>query len=347
MPTADTHAAIDGVCAWPNLQQLPDGTIIASIFNQPCHGQWEGDLDCWASTDGGDTWSFRGRPAAHEPGANRMNCAAGFANNGDMLVLCSGWDVRLPADHPDFRRDANILRAIVARSSDGARSWDVSGACPDGPDGKMYIPFGDVTTGDDGHLRVTVYARTEGRRRAAFMLVSSDDGCTWGDPVVMNPAGSETQAIHLGEGRWLAVSREEWPAGVVLLGSEDDGKSWETRMPLTLPAQHNGHIIQLADGRIVLANGNRCWNNYGVDARVSEDQGVAWGPPMRIGDSEFRDCGYPYTVQREDGELVTAWYAKISKGFHYEMRVTVWNPDKTSASAWQEYSGPGGKTPDA
>jgi len=343
MPAAVTHVAIQGVCAWPNLQRLPDGTLIASIFNQPCHGQWEGDLDCWASEDAGDTWSFRGRPAAHEPGTNWMNCAAGFADNGDMLVLCSGWDVRLPTDHPDFRQAANVLRPIVARSRDGARNWDVSREFPDGPDGCTYVPFGDVAAGDDGDLRVTVYTRTEGKPRAAFMLRSADDGCTWGETVLMNGNGSETQAIHLGNGRWLAVSREEWPAGVVLLGSEDDGRSWETRMPLTLPAQHNGHLVQLADGRIVLTNGNRWWSNCGVDARVSENRGVGWGPPMRIAHTDFHDCGYPYTVQGEDRRLITAWYTKISKGFHYEMRVTDWDPDAASDDTWREYRGPGAR----
>ena len=47
------RTAIQGTCAWPNCQILPDGTILALIFNQPCHGLWEGDLDCWASEDGG------------------------------------------------------------------------------------------------------------------------------------------------------------------------------------------------------------------------------------------------------------------------------------------------------
>jgi Na+/melibiose symporter-like transporter len=38
------NIAIDNVCAWPNLTKLPDGAIIATIFNQPCHGLWEGDV---------------------------------------------------------------------------------------------------------------------------------------------------------------------------------------------------------------------------------------------------------------------------------------------------------------
>ena len=44
--------AIDNVCAWPNLTLLPDGAIIATIFNQPGHGTLEGDAECWASETG-------------------------------------------------------------------------------------------------------------------------------------------------------------------------------------------------------------------------------------------------------------------------------------------------------
>jgi len=52
----ERYIAIDNVCAWPNLTQMPDGTIIATIFNQPTHGGWEGDVECWASEDDGRTW---------------------------------------------------------------------------------------------------------------------------------------------------------------------------------------------------------------------------------------------------------------------------------------------------
>jgi len=84
--TIETHVGIQGVCAWPNLQRMQDGTLLATIFNQPCHGLWEGDLDCWVSLDEGQSWQFRGRPAPHEPGTNRMNCAVGLAGNGDLVA---------------------------------------------------------------------------------------------------------------------------------------------------------------------------------------------------------------------------------------------------------------------
>ena len=82
------RTAIQKVCAWPNLKLLKDGTLVAFIFNEPCHAQWEGDLDCWASEDSGRTWRFRGRPAEHEPMTGRTNCAAGRA--ADLRPSVSG-----------------------------------------------------------------------------------------------------------------------------------------------------------------------------------------------------------------------------------------------------------------
>jgi hypothetical protein len=48
----------------------------------------EGDVDCWANADG-VKWEKRGTPAPHEPNTDRMNHAAGLANSGDLVVLCS------------------------------------------------------------------------------------------------------------------------------------------------------------------------------------------------------------------------------------------------------------------
>lgn len=83
----DQAAVVKGVCAWPNLTVLPDGTNTACIFNRPSHGALPGDVDCYASTDDGRTWKKRGTVAKHEPSANRMNVAAGLAHNGDLVVL--------------------------------------------------------------------------------------------------------------------------------------------------------------------------------------------------------------------------------------------------------------------
>src|SRR4030095_2239462 len=87
----ERYVAVDNVCAWPNLTLLKDGTIVAAIFNHPSHGEAGGDVEGWTSTEGGRIGKWRGVPAAHEPRTNRMNVAAGTANDGALVVLASGW----------------------------------------------------------------------------------------------------------------------------------------------------------------------------------------------------------------------------------------------------------------
>jgi protein-lysine methyltransferase-like protein len=43
--------AIDNVCAWPNLTLLRDGTIVATIHNQPSHLKVPGDVDASREVD--------------------------------------------------------------------------------------------------------------------------------------------------------------------------------------------------------------------------------------------------------------------------------------------------------
>ena len=330
------HTAIQKVCAWPNLKRLPDGTLVVFIFNQPCHGLWEGDLDCWASEDNGKTWRFRSRTAQHEPTTNRMNCAAGFAKNGDLVVLCSGWSNRAQAGTLSGPK-SRVLRPWVCRSSDGGRTWSVGMKFPEAPataagrDNDL-IPFGDIQTAADGSLCTGAYL-SKGDMREGYLVRSRDDGRSWTELAPLNPVGNETAIHHMGGGRWLAASREfreKRDVHLELFSSTDDARTWQRKMPLSLPMQVTGHVTTLADGRILLSYGNRCWNNFGVDVRLSGDKGQTWSPPIRIADCPRPDCGYPSSVQLEDGRIVTAYYTQVSADFHYEMRVATWNPNQFS-----------------
>jgi len=109
--------AIENVCAWPNLTLLPDGTIIVILFNQPGHGTLQGDVDCYASSDG-LKWEKRSTVTQHEPDTIRMNHSAGLAKNGDLLVLCSGWtNLKQP-----IRPKQEPFRDAVLRSKDAGRT---------------------------------------------------------------------------------------------------------------------------------------------------------------------------------------------------------------------------------
>jgi hypothetical protein len=316
--------AVDNVCAWPNLTVLPDGTIIATIFNQPCHGLCEGDVECWASQDGGRTWTLRGTPTAHDPGTNRMNVAAGLAANGDLLVIASGWSHRPPKGQTaGHGPPARVLAPWVCRSADGGRSWSVDkqALSEDTPAGRPGVPFGDILPGRDGALRVALYGGGPG---TSFVYRSPDDGKTWGEPamVTAKAVAHEPALFHLGKGNWLAAVRHN---GLDLYVSADDARSWSHRARLTGASQHPGHIVRLKDGRLLLSYGNRV-EPKGVDVRLSADEGQTWSDPLRVADFQG-DGGYPSSVQLPDGQVLTAFYAQRTADHpRYHLGVVLWEP---------------------
>jgi hypothetical protein len=322
--------AIDRVCAWPNLLKLGDGTILATIHNQPSHLQQPADVECWASVDGGMTWKKRGVSAPRDDvEAARGMFAAGVAGNGDVVVLSTG--------HANTISTKNgwgpVTPTWISRSPDGGKTWTIDNTSfPKGPDGKVLNPFGDILTSKDGSLLAAVYGDT--LTVGTLIFRSPDHGRTWTNPVrITKEKGSnETALLHLGNGKWLAAARHQ---GLDLYVSNDDGLTWSHRPVGPDPQgriagdnQHPAHFLRLSSGIIVLAYGNRT-KDSGVDARFSRDHGQTWSDPYRVLDCSG-DLGYPSSVERADGQVVTAYYASRMGGhLHYHMGIVIWDPRKT------------------
>ncbi len=323
--------AIDNVCAWPNLTLMPDGSINSTIFGKPSHGQMEGAAECWNSSDG-EFWTKRGIPAPNEPHTNRMNVAAGLAKNGDLLVLCSGWTDEKQPQRPKqavFRDD--ILNNWICRSKDGGKTWKQIKDFPE-PDADWtnYIPFGDIKQGEDGALHVSCYGgewvdetkSTKTKSYRSWHFRSDDDGKTWQRTSIIGKTSNETTLLHLGGKRWMAAARE---TAMDLFVSADDGATWGAAQRVTAKNEINGHLLRLKDHRLLLAYGSRIKDQTGVLAKLSSDEGKTWNSPMRLAQTLSSDCGYPSSVQRTDGKIVTAWYSKSSTNHErYHMGVAVW-----------------------
>ena len=285
--TLQNVVAVENVCAWPNLTLMKDGTILAILHNQPSHGQQEGDIDCWASTDGLH-WSKRSTVTQHAPNTIRMNHAAGVAKNGDLVVLCSGWTNEKQPERPkqaEFR-DA-VLRAWVLRSSDGGRTWQQRDAFPAAETGwTEHIPFGDIWLGADGALHTSCYQgeftnasqSTKTKSWRSWHFRSDDDGLTWAPVSIIGPRHNETNIFHLNGNVWLAAARAE---RMELFRSDDNGLSWQEPLPVTDRNEINGHLARLNDGCLLLTYGVRVNGRRGVCARLSTDDGKTWSTAIQ------------------------------------------------------------------
>ena len=122
-----------------------------------------------------------------------------------------------------------------------------------------------------------------------------------------------------------------------LFASDDDGRTWKKRRALTGFQPVNGHLLKLKDQRVLFCYGDRASDpgKRGLEAMISADNGETWSKPARLINWNGLDGGYPSSVQRADGQVVTAYYcsalpdqpANSLKGYH--MAVIVWDAEKS------------------
>ena len=109
--------------------------------------------------------------------------------------------------------------------------------------------------------------------------------------------------------------------------SPDNGSSWYL---LDEPTINNGgnppSMIRMKDGRIALTYGSRELP-YGIRAKISDDEGLTWSEEYILrNDGNSWDLGYPRTVQRKDGKLVTVYYFNVSGSKERHIAATIWDP---------------------
>ena len=338
MENLERYIAIDNKCAWPNLTLMPDGSIVAAIFGEPCHQLWEGSSECWISRDGGKLWSFLSVPAHHEPGMCRGDLAAGLTHDNAFVVLCAGRKFAQPKGEPIDRSrtpdQQGDQEAIVCRSEDGCKTWSHSMSLSYPANVSSAIPFGDVVKLPERRLGVSCYTMVK-ESDSAWIYFSEDDGRTWGDARLIGAdLYNETDLLYLGDGKLLAAARSRGGGETFIFDSDDCGQTWACRGPATLPLQMPAHLCQLQDGSILLTYGVRNRGMLGVCARVSKDEGLTWDAPRVLFNTTVNianaspqgvDGGYPGSVQLADGTIVTAYYCqRIAAHQRYHMGVVLW-----------------------
>jgi hypothetical protein len=179
-------------------------------------------------------------------------------------------------------------------------------------------------------------SKPNGREGRVFCTRTTDGGKTWKfvSWVTPEPEGFSIMpsTVRLSPKRLLTTIRrkegdEHW---IDTYTSEDNGATWKY---LNRAAESTGGsvgnppaTVKLKDGRIAVTYGYRS-APYGIRARLTADEGRTWGEEMILRDDAGTwDLGYPRSVQRPDGKVVTVYYYNDKKDGERYIAATIWTP---------------------
>jgi hypothetical protein len=174
----------------------------------------------------------------------------------------------------------------------------------------------------DGTWLLPLHGSCGGESERSLVVRSHDEGRTWGQPSVIahdlerRIEFSEPAMVLLPSGRLLAMMRSEGYLNQAF--STDGGWIWQglKRTPMWgFPP----HLLVLADGRVLCTYGYRR-EPFGVRAVLSSDEGESWDWDNEIiirGDGLHRDLGYPASIQRRDGSILSVYYFSGEDGIRH------------------------------
>ncbi|MCA9215478.1 MAG: exo-alpha-sialidase [Planctomycetales bacterium] len=289
------------------------------------------------SMDGGETWSIEdpAKQGALIPVGKALHGITPPGQQEKPWTDCPGG---IDFTHPDFvmtlrMTDVDAGPSRFYYSLDRGRKWN-------GPFRLQVDDLGIAARTDyivNGKYDCMVFltaAKLDGEEGRPFCARSTDGGKSWRFVSWINEAPdgfgimpstvrvSPTELVtavrrRSGTKRWIETYR-----------STDNGSSWDLD---TVPAPNVGEgnppsLIRLADKRLCLTYGHRA-APFGIRARVSADNGKTWQPEIMLrSDGGGRDVGYPRSVQRPDGKVVTVYYLHDALLSERYVGATIWEP---------------------
>ena len=134
--------------------------------------------------------------------------------------------------------------------------------------------------------------------------------------------------VRLPGGTLLTAIRRGRPEFSIQMWRSDDlGQTWSHVSDVTGNIGGNPPAaVQLEDGRLCVTYGHRR-KPFGIRARISADEGRTWSPEIILRDDGFDgDLGYPRSLVRPDGQVLTIYYFNGPRGEDRAIEGTFWTP---------------------
>ncbi len=188
---------------------------------------------------------------------------------------------------------------MIARSSDGGRTWGTPQRLPAGilgpiKDKPVQLANGDLLAGSS----------TEDDGWKVHFERSSDNGRTWTATPPVNDgrqmaAIQPTLLVHP-DGRLQSIGRTR-SGRIFETWSTDSGRTWSRLALTTLPNPNAGiDAVTLRDGRFLVVYNHTADGRSPLNVAVSRD-GRTWDAALVLEDDPGREYSYPAVIQTADG----------------------------------------------
>jgi len=341
--------------AWPTVAKSKDGTLfVGASGHRQGHFCPFGKNYLYESRDEGETWV--GPRIINDSYLDDRD--VGLLTWGEQnILMCSvthspeqyaEWDKRADS-RPHYKcltplsiglrehwkslpKEDLERRSIIRVSHDNGKTWskrrDVPVFCPHGP--AMLADGGILYIGRKFDLNRTIHD--------IQAYVSYDEGITWEfrsqipyPAELENDLQSEPYAVRLNNGDILLAVRSEKNVApsdktslkVFFTRSSDNGKTWsEPQIQNVCGAPP--HLLLHSSGALILAYSSRV-EPMGEYVRISRDNGYTWSKDFCIALAPDWDHGYPTSVELENGDILTTYYARCEGDDYNSIHSVRWN----------------------
>ncbi len=286
------------------------------------------------SLDGGETWSVE-RPPELKPPAGEKVARVPTGEGGQQPVDCPGG---INFSHPDFAMTLRMLSYHVGPSRflytlDRGRTWRGPFKLPDFGLPGIAARTDYMIEGENEMFAFLTAAKSNRRQGRIICARTTDGAASWqlhgyiGEEPGVGDKANMPASVRLSPQTILTARRRV--AGIDLYRSDDNGQTWQ---PFGYPVRDTGKngnppdLLKLHDGRLLLVYGYRS-PPYSIRARLSADDGATWSEEIFLrDDGGYWDLGYPRSVQRPDGRIVTVYYITDGKESERYIAATIWQP---------------------